>query len=69
MIRFNGMVQNERDIQSRCNVCREELGRVVLHPSERICDECQQTIDKSLARFLARADVQAAILGQKERTK
>ena len=66
---FNGMIQNERDIQSKCNVCREHLGRVVVNRTERICDECQQTIDKSLAKFLARADVQAAILGQKEGTK
>jgi hypothetical protein len=64
---FNGMIHDDSDITSRCNRCREGLGRIVSNPYQRICVDCQSVIDRSLARFYAKAAVKKAIKRAKKR--
>lgn len=67
MTKFNGMVQDESEIMSKCNRCREALGRIEENPYQRICTDCQSVIDRSLARFYAKAAVKKAIKRAKKR--
>ena len=67
MTTFNGMIHDDSDITSRCNRCREGLGRIVSNPYQRICVDCQSVIDRSLARFYAKAAVKRAIKRAKKR--
>jgi hypothetical protein len=64
---FNGMIHDDSDIASKCNRCREKLGRIVSNPYQRICVDCQSVIDRSLARFYAKAAVKKAIKRAKKR--
>ena len=67
MTTFNGMIHDDSDITSRCNRCREGLGRIVSNPYQRICVDCQSVIDRSLARFYAKAAVKKEIKRAKKR--
>jgi hypothetical protein len=66
---FNGMIHDDSDITSRCNRCREGLGRIVSNPYQRICVDCQSVIDRSLARFYAKAAVKKAIKRTSSRSR
>jgi predicted metal-dependent phosphoesterase TrpH len=66
---FNGMIHDDSSIKSRCYRCREELGKIIVDPTKRICADCQGTIDRSLARFYAKAAVKKAIKRAKARSK
>jgi len=58
---FNGMIHDDSDIASKCNRCREKLGRIVSNPYHRICVDCRAVIDRSLARFYVRTQVKKMI--------
>ena len=61
MSKFNGMIHDDSSIQSKCNVCREELGKIIKNPYLRVCEECADRVNTSLVKFLGDAKTMAEI--------